>query len=318
MNPQVKTINRMIMPGRKVPPRRGVFGHHWRRGLACMLAILLIFPGVLLAETEVNETRSLAANGSVLIENEFGEITIRGWNRDEVAIGGYLTDDVRELEIKESGNGLRIRVDYYERRAISGAELEISVPEGASVEAESVSGDIEASGLSGVMLELRTVSGDLYADASVERLSLNSVSGDVEFSGSASRVDIETVSGSADLNGVSGELEVTTVSGDVTVDGGVLTTGEFEAVSGDIELNVALEDRGRIEVSSMSGDIELYLPSSQEAEFYVQTFSGDIDSDVGRVSSAKHGPGRRLEHQEGNNGATINLNSFSGDVSIDM
>ncbi|HKJ17842.1 MAG TPA: DUF4097 family beta strand repeat-containing protein [Xanthomonadales bacterium] len=318
MNTQAETNNHSTIlwhPGDR--PIRG-WSNLWRQGLICLLAFALMVPGLLVADTEVHETRSLSADGSVLIENEFGEITIRGWDRDEVEISGYLSDDVRELEIRESGNGLRIRVDYYERRSINGAELEVMVPRGASVEAESVSGDIVASDLSGAMLELRTVSGDLYADASVERLSLNTVSGDVEFSGSASRVDIETVSGSADLKGVSGELDVTTVSGDVTVDGGVLSVGEFEAVSGDVELDVSLEAGGRIDVSSMSGDIELYLPSSQEAEFYIQTFSGDISSDVGRVSKEKHGPGRRLEHREGNNGAIINLNSFSGDVSIDM
>lgn len=309
MNPQSKTKNRLLMATRA--------STYQGFGLAWLLVVALLSPAVLVAESTVNETRSLAPDGHVLIENEFGEIHITGWNSDEVQIGGYLSDDVRELEIKESGNGIRIRVDYYERRTISGAELEISVPEGASVEAESVSGDIDASGLSGDRLELRTVSGDLYAEASVEKLMMNTVSGDVEFSGAANRVEIETVSGEADLNGVSGELEVTTVSGDVTVDGGVLTNGEFEAVSGDIELSVSLEDGGRINVSSMSGDIELYLPSDQQAEFYAQTFSGDIDSNIGRVSNVKHGPGSRLDHQEGNNGATINLNSFSGDVTIE-
>ncbi len=316
MNPQAETNQRMMKSLHAIESERR--GHQWLKAITCLLIIAMMSPALVVAETEVNERHPLASDGHVLVENEFGEITIRGWDRDEVEISGYLSDDVRELEVKESGNGLRIRVDYYERRSISGAELEISVPEGASVAAESVSGDIDASGLSGSTLEMRTVSGDLYANASVGRLTLNTVSGDVDFAGSSSRVEVETVSGSVELEGVSGELEVTTVSGDVTVDGGVLSTGEFEAVSGDIELNVSLEDGGRIEVSSMSGDIELYLPSSQEAEFYLQTFSGDIDSDVGRVSNAKHGPGRRLEHQKGNNGATINLNSFSGDVSIEM
>lgn len=289
------------------------------RKLALIMAPMLAFmaPAALFAETAVDQTHPLAANGSVSINDKVGEIRIEGWNRNEVQIRGYLSDDVRELEVRESGNGIRIHVDYYDRRSIDGAELELMVPASASVDASSVSGDIEATGLSGDELNMDTVSGDLIARATVGRLSLNSVSGDVEFSGSAERADVETVSGEVDLKGVSGEIEVITVSGDVTVDGGTLSYGEFEAVSGEIELHVSLGDGGRINVSSMSGDVGLYLPRDQEAEIFAQTFSGDIDSDFGRVSNARRGPGSRLEHQEGSNGATINLNSFSGDVTIE-
>lgn len=292
-------------------------GAPWRYRLAGLVLTLLLMPAHALAEGSVEEVRPLAADGQVLVENAFGEIVILGWDREEVRITGYLSDDVKELEIKESGNSIRIRVDYYDRRSIDGAQLELMVPEGASVEAESVSGDLEAQGLSGETLELTTVSGDIDAAATVRRLSLNSVSGDLEFSGSASgRVDVETVSGEIELSSVSGEIEASTVSGDVTLRGDMLSTGEFESVSGDVEITAGLEDGGRINVSSMSGDIDLYLPREQEAEFYAQTFSGDIDSDFGRVRDSDRGPGSRLDHQEGNNGASINLNSFSGDVSI--
>ena len=288
-----------------------------RAGLAGLLALMLLVPAVALAAGPVEETRPLAADGQVVIENAFGEIVILGWGREEVRIAGHLSDDVKELEIKESGSTLRIRVDYYDRRSIEGAQIEVMVPEGASVQAESVSGDIEAENLNGETLDLSTVSGDLDVAARVQRLTLATVSGDMEFSGSAAvRVSVESVSGEIELTGVSGEIEASTVSGDVTVNGNDLRIGEFEAVSGDVELTVGLEDGGRINVSSMSGDIDLYLPAGQEAEFFAQTFSGDIDSAFGRVQDSRRGPGSRLEHQEGNNGATINLNSFSGDVGI--
>ncbi|MDX1554529.1 MAG: DUF4097 family beta strand repeat-containing protein [Xanthomonadales bacterium] len=312
MNPQFKQ-NNTVRPCTRGP------GHPVLRALLVpvLLAVMLAAPVSVLAEGTFEETHPLPAGGSLVIENEFGEIVIEAWDREEVRVSGYLSDDVKELEVKESGNGLRIRVDYYDRRSIDGAELQLVVPATASVEAASVSGDIEAAGLSGKSLELRTVSGDIDAAANVERVSLNSVSGDIEFAGEASRVSAETVSGEIELVGVRGELDLSTVSGDVTVDGGVISRGEVEAVSGDAELELELEDGGRINVSSMSGDIDLYLPNRQEAEFYIQTFSGDIDSAFGRArDTSKHGPGQRLEHQEGNNGATINLNSFSGDVRL--
>jgi DUF4097 and DUF4098 domain-containing protein YvlB len=291
-------------------------GAAWRMALTAMTLVVATVPASVLAGEDIDEVRPLAANGHILVENSFGEIDVQGWDREEVRISGYLSDDVKELEIRESGNGLRIRVDYYDRRTIDGAHLEITMPKGGSLEADSVSGDIEAAGLSGESIDLRTVSGDLDVAASPQRLTLNTVSGDIEFPGTAARVDVESVSGEIDLTGVSGEIEATTVSGDVTVSGGSLQSGEFEAVSGDVELVIALEAGGRITVSSMSGDIDLYLPRSQQAEFFAQTFSGDIDTAFGSAKDSSRGPGSRLEHQEGNGGATINLNSFSGDVSI--
>lgn len=287
------------------------------RVLAATLLLGLALPVIALADRTVEETRPLAADGSVRVENDFGDVEIYGWDRDEVRIVGDLTDDVRELEIREAGNGLRIRVDYYDRRNIDSADLELMVPEGASVEAHSVSGDIDAGRLSGDLVEMRTVSGDIEVDATANRLNLNTVSGDIDFAGTASRVSVETVSGEIDLTGVSGEIDASTVSGDVTLRGDAISNGEFEAVSGDVEIEAGVEAGGRLNVSSMSGDIDVYLPSDQEAEFFAQTFSGDISSSFGqaRVTSS-HGPGKRLEYRAGDSGATVNLNSFSGDVSI--
>lgn len=309
MTLQFTLINKSVQWRRARVIRRAAF--------AGLLVTAMLASTAVLAADDVEEVRPLAADGHVWVENNFGEIVIKGWDREEIRILGDMSDDVRELEIRESGNGIRVRVDYYDRRHIDGADLDIMMPAGASLEAESVSGDLEAQGLHGETLELRTVSGDLEAAAESQRLTLVSVSGDIDFSGAASRVEVESVSGDVELSGVSGEIEATTVSGDVTVTGGrTIQIGEFEAVSGDVELELALAAGGRISVSSMSGDIDVYLPRDQQAEFFAETFSGDIDTDFGRETRASRGPGSRLEHQQGDSGAIIRLNSFSGDVGI--
>lgn len=307
-------MNRLFIPVGN-PDRPAIALGRMAGVAALMLALAL--PATLVADTTVEETRPLAADGSVRVENDFGDVEIYGWDKEEVRIIGDLSDDVRELEIRESGNGLRIRVDYHDRRNIDSADLELMVPEGASVEVHSVSGEIDAGRLSGGLIEMRTVSGDIEVAATASRLNLNTVSGDIDFSGEADRVSVETVSGEIELSGVSGEVEASTVSGDVTLYGDSLSNGEFEAVSGDVEVTVALDAGGRLNVSSMSGDIDVYLPSNQEAEFFAQTFSGDISTSFGEVrSTSSRGPGKRLDYRAGNSGATVNLNSFSGDVSL--
>ena len=66
----------------------------------------------------------------------------------------------------------------------------------------------------------------------------------------------------------------------------------------------------------MSGDLVLRLPTDQQASFSAQTYSGDIKSDFGDVSRGSKGPGSALKFHEGNNGASIRLETFSGDVHI--
>lgn len=100
------------------------------------------------------------------------------------------------------------------------------------------------------------------------------------------------------------------------MDAGRLERGRFEAVSGDLDLRLALNDDGRLNMNNMSGDMILRLPAGQQADFTAQTFSGDIRSDFGKAASVSRGPGSLLQHREGNNGAAVRLESFSGDIHL--
>ncbi|MSQ97710.1 MAG: sigma-70 family RNA polymerase sigma factor [Xanthomonadales bacterium] len=85
----------------------------------------------------------------------------------------------------------------------------------------------------------------------------------------------------------------------------------------DLERAIAgLPERARLTVASMSGDVRLQLPSGQQAEYTAQTFSGDIESGFGEVSGNSRGPGHSLSLHAGDNGATIQIESFSGDINI--
>jgi len=50
----------------------------------------------------------------------------------------------------------------------------------------------------------------------------------------------------------------------------------------------------------------------------VETFSGGISSPVGKVQTEEYGPGKRLEARLGAGGGEIRLESFSGDVRVEI
>jgi DUF4097 and DUF4098 domain-containing protein YvlB len=287
----------------------------WTTTLAC--AAVLVAPVTGFGDEDIDKTLEMRSDGTVLVENLTGSIEFSTWDRDEVQIRGKAGDDVEEIEITSSSNGVQVRVrNQKDDHRIDDTELYLRIPESANIEAEGVSVDITVVGNKGESIILNTVSGDLEVDAAPQRIELASVSGDVEFEGTVSRTTAETVSGDITLVGADGEVKASTVSGDVSLEAGDVSRGRFETVSGEINLTLALSDGGRLSCDSMSGDVELRLPDSQQAGFTAQSYSGNINTDFGKSVNISRGPGAMLEHSEGDNGATIRLETFSGDISI--
>jgi DUF4097 and DUF4098 domain-containing protein YvlB len=280
-------------------------------------ALALLFPLTGISGENLDETRDMAADGHVLVDNLAGSVEVAVWDKAKIEIMGELGDDVEEVEISATDNGIQIRIrNEQNRHDIDGTNLYLRVPIAASIEVETVSADIDINGSEGESIVLNTVSGDVEAQASPRRLEIQSVSGEVEFEGSVSRSSVETVSGDISLGGVHGEIEISTVSGDVSLVAEEVDRGQFESVSGDMKLDLTVSDSGRLASESMSGDFDLRLPAAQQAGFEVQTYSGDIRSDFGESASVSKGPGSVLKYREGSNGALIRLESFSGDIHI--
>jgi len=286
------------------------------RQIFLTISTLLMLPAVQ-ASSIVEENRTMPSDGLVQVENLAGSIEFTTWDKAEVSISGELGDDVEKLEIEKSTAGIEIRVrNHKNRRNVDESHLRLQIPETASIEAEGVSADITVKGSKGASVVLNSVSGDLTIEAETERLEAESVSGDVTFKGHSTRSSVETVSGEIELEGLEGEMRVSTVSGDVELNAMRVDRGRFETVSGDLVVSLDVTDGGRLNVQSMSGDVRLALPEAQQAEFTAQTFSGDINSGFGAVKRGSHGPGETLSFRQGSNGATIKLESFSGDIKI--
>jgi len=279
--------------------------------------LALSFPVLAVSGEKIDQTLDMPEDGLVAVENVAGTVKFTTWDRAAVQIQGEAGSSVENVEINATSRGVELRViNRKGTHRVDGTDLDLRIPVNATVEAETVSADIFLEGSRGESVVLHTVSGDLEVAAQPQRVDLHSVSGDIEFEGSVARASFETVSGEITIVGASGEVSANTVSGDVTLEAGELSQGRFEAVSGDLILALALADGGRLACDSMSGDIKLSLPAAQKAEFMGQSFSGSIHTDFGNSARVSKGPGVMLEHREGENGAKIRLESFSGDISI--
>ena len=169
--------------------------------LLCIAGLLLAAPA--LAQSPIDETRPLAADGRVSIENLKGRVTVRTWDQAQVRITGTLGEKVEELEIDGNGRVLSIIVrnpendGWFSRRDDSGpTTLEVTLPARASLVVEAVSADIDVTGTGGRLLHLESVSGDVRVRAArADEVRLESVSGGVDAELDSSDIDASSVSG---------------------------------------------------------------------------------------------------------------------------
>ncbi|MEO8669839.1 MAG: DUF4097 family beta strand repeat-containing protein [Tahibacter sp.] len=292
-----------------------------------IVLLAMTCPGLALAGTPISETRAVSDDARIEITNVKGAVNVSAWDKAEVAISGTLGDGSKGLAIEGEGSHLQVRVEGTDKSkawfhwgsdaAMEESVLNLKVPRKASLEINVVSADVSVVDLTGRSIEVDSVSGKVRLNASSERLRVDSVSGDVEFDGKAGETNIETVSGDVSARGVGGRTRLETVSGTVRIEASTpLSDASAGSVSGDIEIRGALDKKGRIHVESMSGDVRLNLPADLSARIQAETFSGTLRSDFGAVEKREHGPGSNIDASVGNGDGDINIDSFSGSVTL--
>lgn len=300
------------------------------RTLSLVTAIALVFAALpALAGTPINQTRPLSATGEVQVENIKGRIVVRTWARPEVRITGTLGKGAEKLQIQGDSNSLGIAVKYpntrggwnFWGRSDDGAEptvLEVTIPQRASLEIESVAADVDVQQMAGARLSVSSVSGDVSVTASSPgEAQVQTVSGDSILKITTARAQVESVSGDVRLQGgLDGEVSMESVSGDLELEAKALSKLTVSSVSGDATVRTALRPGARVNAETLSGTLALRLPRSTGARVRAETFSGDIQSPSGTVNREEHGPGKSLDTRLGDGRGDIELESFSGDVSI--
>ena len=307
----------------------GTPGQRARILAACALLAVTSMP--VLASTPINESRPLDPRGRVDIENLKGRIQVRAWDRAEVKIEGNLGAGVEMLEITGDRERLAVRVKYPNRGGGLGflvggdksepTDLRLMVPLQAGLEIDSVSADIDVSGVAPDELSIDSVSGDVTVAGAPLRASIDSVSGDLALTLNRSSVNAATVSGDIHLRGRLGtQIAVETVSGniDVAAIGAALRELAGATVSGDMRIGAALAGNGDIKLESVSGDIDLTLPRNLSARVSAQSFSGDLQAPGADIQRTRHGPGSGLEHRYGSGSGEVSIETFSGDARLQL
>ena len=290
-----------------------------------LLAAMLLAPSVTaIAATPIDQTRPLDPTGRVEIENLKGRIQVRAWDQPEVKISGTLGDGVEKLIVEGDRGNLQIKVQYPKNSGWGGnktgpTDLIVTVPLRAELEIESVSADVDVSGVAPAKLSIESVSGNVELAGAPREVDVETVSGDQRLTVNSADVRAESVSGDLVLRGrMNGEISTGTVSGniDVAVNGERVSDLSANTVSGDADIRTALASKGEIRLESVSGDLTLVLPKDVSAEVRGSSFSGDLSAPGAKIIKPEHGPGSSFSTRYGNGDGEINIETFSGSAQV--
>jgi hypothetical protein len=284
-------------------------------------------------EEKFEKTEALAKDGKVYLINVSGDIVIKSSKEDQVKIEALKVSEASSLdkakenanlvtiEVTKEAGVLRIETKYPERRNFwGGSSIDVSVsyklwiPEKASVDVRSVSGDVNLASIGGAA-KVNNVSGnvEILGAAGVE---VKLVSGDLTLDNILGDAYLKSVSGNVTATRVKGSLEIGSVSGDLVLkDVSDARTVSAKSVSGNITYVGSILAGGNYELKTHSGDIEMRIPANSAFDFEADTFSGVIDSDFAIEVVGKISP-KEIRGTVNKGGARIRLASFSGNIDL--
>ena len=272
--------------------------------------------------SQIDTTVRLDRGGAVDLSLISGKIRVVGWDQPTVKISASIESGLLRfsanssrvtLSVDDEGDG---RYNKHHGRNVGEARYDVSVPRGARLILEAVSGDIIARGSQGE-IEASSVSGDVDVSDGSRSVSVESVSGSAHAAQVNGNLRAETVSGDLRAENVTGDVEASSVSGDIRLVGIQSKDVRTETVSGEITYTGSIEPSGRYGFESHSGTLNLNIPRNAGAQFSVETFSGGIDTDF--PVTIPPGSKRREGHMEftiGDGRAMVTAQTFSGDIVI--
>lgn len=263
-------------------------------------------------ESSIDTTIAFDRRGTVAIAIGSGEVVVTSWDRPQVRVHARS----ERGQVRLDATVTRLTLDLT-RRTSGDTRFEVTVPQGAIVNARSTNGDVSITGTKGPV-EVSTQNGDVRVQDATT-VDARAFSGDVDIRGVEGNVEVNALSGDLLLTDVKGEVEAVAVSGDIEMRGIEARFVRAKSTSGDIDFDGAVNAAGRYELSSHSGTVTLLVPRTTSALLTLSTYTGSIDSDFPiTLKPGEHGIGhsRRFTFEIGKGEARVSAESFSGDINV--
>ena len=289
------------------------------RSIVATALLALALPLAATAQQRVDSRHAVTSDSYVRIYMETeGTIRIAGWSKDSVVFSGTADESLPELDFGTAKEGKAAKGGIWTDKKGKGAvDLDIFVPEGATVWVKTTGASVEIDEVSGGA-DVYTVTGNVKLAGSPQQLYAESMGGEVSITGSSTSIRAKTGKGPITFRGSGDDVTLVTVGGRITVSGSRLRRGHFESVTGDIVFDGALEPGSTVGFQTHSGRVEMTLPRDTGADCVVTTIEGDlqVDFDVPESLERDGAQGPEKEFTIGDGGAHVKIQTFDGAVAI--
>lgn len=265
------------------------------------LTIVLFFPAVSVAgEGASVQTKSFTVSKGGIFEigTDGGDITVTGWDKDEVFIkaDGIDENDLHRLKMTQSGNTVSVKYRSRNRWFGRGRDVrfEISVPSQFDLDMQTSGGDVKVSGPVSGRLKGSSSGGDIKIENVGGTVTMSTSGGDIRCDKVQGDAYLKTSGGDIHVGAVSGEAELATSGGDISVE----STGKkltAKTSGGDIIIG---EVGAEMSASTAGGDIKIHKVAGNAI---ASTAGGDIllQNATGIVKVKTAGGDIRLENVTG-------------------
>lgn len=253
----------------------------------------------------IEKTFTCSDTPGLTLSNIRGSVNIQPAQNDQITViaSKHVKSGDAEnthIELSQSADGSVKASTRYDKSGIRflttwrpcKVDYDVRVPENCSLKIRGVSNSALIEGISGTM-DLSTVSGDLDC---------RSLSGEFK---------VKTVSGDVSGKSLSGPIQLEAVSGDIILKGCDFPSLKGKTVSGDMLIETPLGD-GPYDFNAVSGDIKLEIPPSLGVTIHSSSLSGNIRT-TSQISSSNQSRNHRKVDVQGG-GVEIHHHSVSGDL----
>lgn len=278
-----------------------------------MLFLTLTALALQAGQARQTDTTFTVATGSRLhIENQGGDILVKAWDRNQVRIQASHSRRTH-IEISRSGAVIQVEAEA-ERGPANMVDYELTVPAWMALDLEGMYARISVEGTR-APIRAETLEGDITVKGGAETVTLSSTQGRIVASGARGKIELHTVSEDIEGSDLAGDLVVETISGDILLRGIDSRNADIQAVSGDLYFDGKIVDGGQYSLLTHSGDLAVTVAEGVNATIASAIGSGEVRASFA-LPSSEHPGRRRQTFRFGNGSATVDLETFSGDVSL--
>jgi DUF4097 and DUF4098 domain-containing protein YvlB len=280
-----------------------------------LAAVLVTSVSLQQGKFDTDTTVSVSAGTRLSVQSLQGDVVVRAWDRNQVRIQASHSSRT-QIEARVSESVLRLEP---KGRGMAGAwgglvDYELTVPVAMAIELQGMGGDVRIEGTRGDV-SVNNIEGNITVQGGGGSLTLVTVNGAVSVTGARGRVEARSVSEDVELTDVQGDVTVETVSGDLRMTRIDARRVEAQTVSGDVTFEGAIRPDGNYALLTHSGDITIAMPEAVSATIRTAVASGDVGASF-TLPEAERATRSRKTFRLGGGGATIEIETFSGDIQL--